>query len=510
MMNYRNLVVILIAVLLAGCKEEPPTASFTFSPSDPEVGETVLFTNASTKASSYIWDFGDGTTSTSDNPTHSYNDDGVYTVELKAINKDGSDSYSVTLGVPYPPPFAAFIVDKNTVEIGETVTFTNQSVNAVSYSWSFGDGETSTAENPTHEYSDAGTFTIQLTATGAGGDTDAATSSITMVYPPPVADFTMDKTEAVPGETITFTNQSEWAESYSWDFGDGSTSTVTNPTHSYASEGIYTITLTATGLKPGTTDMYSMAVKVCYPPVASFSMSDDNVDLGEVIYFTNQSTHASSYLWDFGDGTTATDTHPSHIYSFGGRFTVQLIATGACGSDTCSEVIRGGFETNIFAGVGVRDMELEELWGTIKNKTDWDYLGYIEVPVTGGYVIIHVVESVTLDMIGYFISASESYTMADDDICFQLNCWENFVGMTEQFIRMGDPLTDVDAAYGVPDEHDEIYDQYWYNRYGIVFFYDDSENVEGIGVYLPFTSRSTYDMNAIREEMNKMEINLRK
>jgi len=89
-MNYRNLIVVLIAVLLAGCKEEPPTASFTFSPSDPEVGETVLFTNASTKASSYEWDFGDLTTSTSDNPTHSYNDDGVYTVELKARNEDGS------------------------------------------------------------------------------------------------------------------------------------------------------------------------------------------------------------------------------------------------------------------------------------------------------------------------------------------------------------------------------------------------------------------------------------
>ena len=104
-MNYRNLTVILIAVLLAGCKEEPPTASFTFSPADPEVGETVTFTNSSTKASSYEWNFGDGATSSSDNPTHAYSADGNYTVELKAINEDGSDTYSASVPVNHPVAF---------------------------------------------------------------------------------------------------------------------------------------------------------------------------------------------------------------------------------------------------------------------------------------------------------------------------------------------------------------------------------------------------------------------
>jgi len=142
-------------------------------------------------------------------------------------------------------PYASFTC-KSSAEVNEVITFTNSSTFATIYSWDFGDGNTSTEENPTHSYSNDGNFTVVLTATGDGGE-NSISKIITVAYPAPVANFTMDKTEAMEGETITFTNSSENATSYSWDFGDDKTSTDENPTHSYLTEGTYTVELTATG-----------------------------------------------------------------------------------------------------------------------------------------------------------------------------------------------------------------------------------------------------------------------
>ena len=313
-MNYRYSIFFLILIFLVSCKKEEPVASFSVSKTQAEVDEVITITNSSEHSTNYAWDFGDGTTSTADNPgSHQYSTDGVFTIELTATGEGGSDVASQTVTVAYPDPIAAFIMDKDSVELQENVTFTNQSENAASYSWSFGDGNTSTSQNPVHAYSEAGTFTVQLTATGPGGATSSTSESVTVVWPDPVADFTVDKTEAIPGETFTFTNASEYSESYSWDFGDGSTSTVTDPTHSYVDEGIYTVALTATGYN-GETDTYSTAVSVCYPPEAEFIIDNYDPDEGEDVdvdlNFTNQSTNASSYVWDFGDGTTSTSENP--------------------------------------------------------------------------------------------------------------------------------------------------------------------------------------------------------
>jgi len=132
-----------------------------------------------------------------------------------------------------------------------TVTFTNQSVGATSYAWDFGDGGTSGEENPTHEYTTDGVYSVSLTASGPGGsDTLVRTSYITVTQPapPPVAAFTATPTSGVVPLTVTFTNGSTNAESYAWDFGDGWTSGKTNPTHRYDAIGAYTVTLTAFGL----------------------------------------------------------------------------------------------------------------------------------------------------------------------------------------------------------------------------------------------------------------------
>ena len=151
-----------------------PTAAFTFSPNEPKVGETVSFNNSSQDASTYAWDFGDGGTSTDENPTYVYNTAGTYTITLTASGEGGeaSTSLDVTVTEEAPPsadPVADFVYSPAPAKIGEPVQFQNLSENVVSYAWEFGDGGTSTEENPVYTYNEAGTYTVKLTATSEDG-----------------------------------------------------------------------------------------------------------------------------------------------------------------------------------------------------------------------------------------------------------------------------------------------------------------------------------------------------
>jgi PKD repeat protein len=159
-------------------------------------------------------------------------------------------------------PYADFAVDKTLVYPGEVIHFSNYSTDAVSYTWDFGDGYSSTATHPTHFYDEVGIYTVILTARSKDGHIDQAqiTIEVDILL---MADFDVDYTKVQPGEVVSFTNYSEGAVSYFWDFGDGYTSTVANPVHSYTEEGIYTVTLTATAID-GSTDAVYIQIEVVY------------------------------------------------------------------------------------------------------------------------------------------------------------------------------------------------------------------------------------------------------
>ena len=131
------------------------------------------------------------------------------------------------------------------------MSFTDTSLNdPTSWSWDFGDGGSSTAQNPSHSYESAGLYTITLTATNAEGD-DTTTRSITVVEPAPIADFTLSEANPDLGEAVSFTDTSRKAPNrWSWDFGDGTTSTLENPSHAYSSPGTYTVCLLYTSPSP--------------------------------------------------------------------------------------------------------------------------------------------------------------------------------------------------------------------------------------------------------------------
>ena len=160
-------------------------------------------------------------------------------------------------------PDANFAVNKTTVQPGEYIQFTNYSDNAIKYEWDFGDGTYSTDINPRHSYSSEGTYTITLTAEGRHGKIDRVSLNIAVIIVYPYADFSVDRTTVQPGEYVQFTNYSENAISYKWDFDDGTFSTALNPAHSFTDEGIYSVSLTAYG-QNGNYDIAYITIEVIY------------------------------------------------------------------------------------------------------------------------------------------------------------------------------------------------------------------------------------------------------
>ena len=212
-------------------------------------------------------------------------------------------------------PIAQFTYSVN----DKTVTFKNQSLHAQKYFWTFGDHSGDPAENPVKTYSEAGTYQVTLVATNiTKSDTCYETLVISDAEPQAIFSYTTN------GLEVSFKNTSTYAQSYSWDFGDGKNSTLKEPSHSYNSPGTYTVILTAiNGEKSNST---SKSITVNYKqPSASFTYK--TVQPLKVI-LTNTSSNAISYEWDFGDGTTSTEKNPTHRYSGIGVYRIKLTAKG--------------------------------------------------------------------------------------------------------------------------------------------------------------------------------------
>ena len=255
----------------------PPVAAFTANVTTGPAPLAVQFTDISTGSpTSWLWNFGDGETSTAQNPIHTYTAPGTYTVSLTATNAGGSSTEIKTdyITVTTPPSVAAFTANVTTGPAPLAVQFTDISTGSpTSWLWSFGDGETSTAQNPIHTYTTPGTYTVSLTATNAGGSsTETRTNYITVTTPPPVAAFTANVTTGPAPLAVQFTDISTGSPtSWLWNFGDGATSTAQNPIHTYTAPGTYTVSLTATNAGGSSTETRTGYITVT--PVAPFLAS---------------------------------------------------------------------------------------------------------------------------------------------------------------------------------------------------------------------------------------------
>src|SRR2546422_625200 len=241
----------------------PPStlsASFTYSPSSPQTGQTVSFSGSAsggTSPYSYSWSFGDGSTRTGSSVTHAYASTGSFTVVL-TVRDTGSppqtttSQQSITVSRAPPPISASFTLNSSSPEVGHSISFTASASGGsppYSYSWSYGDGSTGTGLQSTHTYHSDGTYQVTLTVADSQGNTATGVEPLVVGTSPLLDGFTYSRTSAQPGENINFTASARGGAppySYSWDFGNRASATGASATYSYATAGPYTVTLTVT------------------------------------------------------------------------------------------------------------------------------------------------------------------------------------------------------------------------------------------------------------------------
>ncbi|MFA5247978.1 MAG: PKD domain-containing protein [Patescibacteria group bacterium] len=231
-----------------------PVLSFIGSPTSGDAPLTVQFTDTSTNSPTYWWwNFVGGGTPQSllQNPSYTYTIPGVYSVTMYAQNLGGANTITKTsyITVTTPsPPITNFTYTPHSGFIPLTVHFTDTTTGSVaSRLWQFGDGGTSTSQNPSHTFSTAGNYTVNLTSTNIIGSSSKIYYVNATTPQPPTASFTGTPTSGFTPLSVQFTDTSiNSPSSWSWTFGDGSTSTLQNPSHTYSSYGVYTVILTAT------------------------------------------------------------------------------------------------------------------------------------------------------------------------------------------------------------------------------------------------------------------------
>ena len=336
-----NFIPILVATSSAGCIDTVsgsapiPIGGIATDFTGPDsvcVNAVAAFTNTSLPApASAIWTFGDGGTATQIDATHIYTIPGTYTVKLNNTNPLCTDSTSKTI-VVVPGPLADF-QSPDTIKCQPplTVNFQDLSTGAISWQWNFGDGNTSTLQNPVHNYPSYGNDTVTLVVTNAFGCTD------TIVKPGYVkikkAFITIPGLPAngcIPYTLSPVPNivSVDAVTSYQWDFGDGGTSAVANPTHVYPIQGTYTVRLIIT-TSTGCTDtlLINNAVKVGSKSTADFSAAPIPVCTHQPVQFTDLSFPVvDQWQWDFGDGFSSPAQNPVHMYADTGHFSVTLIS----------------------------------------------------------------------------------------------------------------------------------------------------------------------------------------
>ncbi len=318
----------------------PPVASFTSDSNGGCLQAQVQFTSLSVGGNlQYEWTFEGGTPATSNeaNPVVSYDMPGKYDVRLRVTNALGTHERLLTEYIDISnEPVADFSANIS----GTTVYFTNLSQWADGQTWLFGDGTQTHDEDPTHVYSDPGTYTVMLLVySGCGPDT--MIRDITIIddplIDPPTAAFSASASNGCAPMEIQFTDQSDGAAQWEWEFPGAipSSSEEQNPTVLYPISGNFTVSLTVTNSAGSNTFSQTSFITIDPLPTANFSYMVNGLSVS----FFNNSLAGTDYSWDFGDGNSSDLANPFYNYNNSGVYTVTLIAQNACGADTIEQII---------------------------------------------------------------------------------------------------------------------------------------------------------------------------
>jgi gliding motility-associated-like protein len=353
-----NLGMLKIKMNFAGV-EAGPQPSINGVPYDSSgcIPLTVDFTDTIQNAKSYRWNFGDGSpivTTTSVTVSHTYTAVGNYRVTLIAIDSTTcniADTAYLNIRAGNNKATIDFVPAKTGLCTDLSYVFTNKSTattatfKANSFIWDFGDGTPRiTADlNPpiTHTYAGPGTYKVKLILQDTAF-CNAPDSLVKTIRLSPIvkASFITPSDGCVPYNAV-FDNTSAGGLNFFWDFGDGSTSTVDNPTHLYTAVGKYTVKLIAyDSTSCNKLDSTSFTITVNPIPVPGFTYSPNPPQENTFTVFTNQSQGATNYIWYFGDGDSTIEVNPRHIYNATGTYNVCLVAinAGGCRDSICMPV----------------------------------------------------------------------------------------------------------------------------------------------------------------------------
>ncbi|WMN12180.1 PKD domain-containing protein [Marivirga salinae] len=318
-------------------ENQAPEIAFTTGESLCVSAPIQFSSESNTEISSYSWDFGDGDASTEANPAHLFSSAGEYLVQLSVTDTAGCKNLfqdSVTIYAEPQPSFQAQV--QGSICSQKPLNFTNTTnlPTSATFQWDFGDGNTSTEENPEHIYATEGEYIINFQIEMAGCLVEK-TDTIS-VNPGPLVDFNYN--DDCFGQVVNFENKStgEFLQNFQWDFGDGTQSTQLNPNHSYDSAGTYNVQLSA--FTSNGCD-YTFEQEVIVHPIATVAFESEVGCANQPVQFNEevvlQKSNITDYLWDFGISGTSSDlsakANPQFTFPTAGTYQVHLQVTTADG-----------------------------------------------------------------------------------------------------------------------------------------------------------------------------------
>ena len=317
-----------------------PSTLVAFFSTDTTVGCTPLTVNFQqftvVGSNTQSWDFGDGNYTNTFSPTHTYTSAGSFQVSLAVSDACNFDTAYKTITVNTSPNVSFSVID-DTLCAGSTFQFNNSSDIGISNNWNFGDSSLpSTLTNPNHIFNDSGSYRVILQGTSLTNNCPAYDSVDLVVLPYPEITATSDTSNGCIPLPVNFSSTVNSVGYYVWDFGDGNTSILANPTHNYTTDGYYSVNVRFEDIS-GCVDSFDFNMTPHPLPVANFDPIQLDTCLLPINYnFKNIINGGVSYVWDFGDGTSSSVTNPTDSlnpksYTNAGSYDIKLLTNNSFG-----------------------------------------------------------------------------------------------------------------------------------------------------------------------------------